>query len=54
MMDLLIDRSFDEMSRCAQWRSRGGGRGISARGQIYMGAPVGVVEIHLRAKSPPL
>ena len=26
----------------------GGARGIAARGQIYMGAPIGVVEIHLR------
>ena len=25
---------------------------IAARGQIYMGAPIGVVEIHLRAKLP--
>ena len=25
----------------------GGARGIAARGQIYMGAPIGVVEIHL-------
>ena len=27
-----------------QWRSRG----IAARGQIYMGAPIGVQEIHLQ------
>ena len=27
--------------------------GIAARGQIYMGAPLGVVEIHLRANCRP-
>ena len=32
----------------------GGARGTAARSQIYMGAPLGVVEIHLRAKLPPL
>ena len=32
----------------------GGAGGIAARGQIYMGAPIGVVEIHLRAKLSPL
>ena len=28
----------------------GGAGGIAARGQLYMGAPIGVLEIHLRAK----
>ena len=28
--------------------------GIAARGQLYMGAPIGVVEIHLRTKLPPV
>ena len=28
----------------------GGGGGIAARGEIYMGAPIGVVEIHLQLK----
>ena len=28
--------------------------GIAAWGQIYMGTPIGVVEIHLRTKFPPL
>ena len=32
----------------------GGAGGIAVQGQIYMGAPIGVVEIHLRAKLPPL
>ena len=31
-----------------------GAGGIAARGQIYMGFPLGVVEIHLRAELPPL
>ena len=26
----------------------GGAGGIAARGQIYMGAPIGVIEIHLQ------
>ena len=30
----------------------GGAGGIAARGQMYMGAPIGVVEIHLREKLP--
>ena len=33
---------------------RGGAGGIAARSLIYMGAPIGVVEIHLRAKLPPM
>ena len=28
--------------------SSGGAGGIAARGQLYMGAPIGVVEIHLQ------
>ena len=32
----------------------GGARGIATHGQIYMGAPIGVVEVHLRAKLLPL
>ena len=32
--------------------SSGGVVGIAARGQIYMSVPLGVVEIHLRAKLP--
>ena len=31
----------------------GGVGGTAARGQIYMGIPIGVVEIHLRAANPP-
>ena len=31
----------------------GGGEGIAARGQIYMGTPIGVVEIHLQLAAPP-
>ena len=32
----------------------GGVGGIAARAQIHMGAPICVVEIHLRAILPPL
>ena len=32
----------------------GGAGDIASQGQIYMGAPIGVVEIHLRVKMPPL
>ena len=33
----------------------GGGAGnIAVRGQIYITAPIGVVEVHLRAKLSPL
>ena len=35
-------------------RFSGGAGVIAARGQVYMGAPIGVVEIHLRAKLPPV
>ena len=35
--------------------SNGGAGGIAARGQIYMGTPIGVVEIHLQLEiaAPP-
>ena len=33
--------------------SSGGAGVLAARGQIYMGAPIRVLEIHLRAKFPP-
>ena len=39
---------------CWIWTCSGGAGGIAARGQINMGASIGVVEIHLRAKLPPL
>ena len=40
---------------CQSYERISGGTGVNAaRDQIYMGAPIGVVEIHLRAKLPVL
>ena len=39
---------------CVWGGGGGGGVGVAARGQIYMDAPIGVVEIHCSSKLPSL
>ena len=45
--------SYLPYCRLSVYMYSGGAGGIAARGQIYRNAPIGVLEIHLRAKLPP-
>ena len=50
----ILSSPLTQKSRTFRTGAERNPQGIAARGPIYMVAPIGVVEIHLRAKLPPM